>query len=129
MGFETIQIVAATDGVVGGDGALLFGTLVGTALITASVVLVYRFGWRDRPDPSFESSSAASSTGTARLRRRGGPMYESDVAESEMESVDHDEFDPVGTAALIALYFVVVALAWLFMYFVEFLPNGPTVVG
>nr|WP_044956866.1 MULTISPECIES: hypothetical protein [Halomicrobium] len=56
-------------------------------------------------------------------------MYESSVAESETESVDHDAFDPVGTATLLALYFAVVSLTWLFMYFVEFLDNGPTVIG
>ncbi|QLH80046.1 cytochrome oxidase [Halosimplex rubrum] len=56
-------------------------------------------------------------------------MYESEVAEAETESVDHDAFDPVGTAAILAVYFLVITLTWLFMYFVEFLGNGPTVVG
>jgi hypothetical protein len=55
---------------------------------------------------------------------------------SETESADdgivreigHDEFDPVGTLALIFIYFVIIAGLWAFMYFVEFLGNGPTVV-
>nr|WP_324761240.1 cytochrome oxidase [Haloarcula sp. GH36] len=55
-------------------------------------------------------------------------MYESEVPESETRSVDHDAFDPVGTGLLIALYFLVIAVLWLFMYFVEFLRNGPAVV-
>ncbi|MFC3959258.1 hypothetical protein [Halovivax cerinus] len=41
----------------------------------------------------------------------------------------HDEFDPVGTAVLITLYFLILVGMWLFTYFVEFLGNGPTVVG
>jgi len=42
--------------------------------------------------------------------------------------IGHDEFDPVGTATLVLIYLVIVTLLWLFMYFVEFLGNGPTVV-
>ncbi|MCW8173367.1 MULTISPECIES: cytochrome oxidase [Natrialba] len=40
--------------------------------------------------------------------------------------IDHDEFDPYGTLALIVLYFVVLTLMWVFTYFVEFLGNAPT---
>jgi hypothetical protein len=29
----------------------------------------------------------------------------------------------------VAFYFVLVSLLWVFMYFVEFLGNGPTVIG
>ena len=43
---------------------------------------------------------------------------ESDGIERE---IGHDEFDPVGTLTLVAMYFVVIGLLWLFMYFVEFL--------
>lgn len=42
--------------------------------------------------------------------------------------IGHDEFDPVGTLALIALYFAVLVLLWLFTYFVEFVGNDPTPV-
>lgn len=38
------------------------------------------------------------------------------------------EYDPVGTAALVAGYFLLVALLWVFMYFVEFL-GGPSITG
>ena len=41
----------------------------------------------------------------------------------------HDEYDPVGTAALIGLYFLILVALWIFMYFVEFLGNDPTVIG
>ncbi len=43
--------------------------------------------------------------------------------------IDHEEFDPTGTASLIALYFLILVGLWFFMYFVEFLGNGPTVIG
>ncbi|MFP8957465.1 hypothetical protein ACLI4Y_12100 [Natrialbaceae archaeon A-CW3] len=50
--------------------------------------------------------------------------------DDELErQIGHDEFDPVGTLALIGLYFLILVLMWLFMYFVEFLGNDPTVVG
>lgn len=43
--------------------------------------------------------------------------------------IGHDEFDPVGTLALILVYLAILVVMWFFMYFVEFLGNGPTVVG
>ncbi|MHB9285879.1 hypothetical protein ACKVMT_02430 [Halobacteriales archaeon Cl-PHB] len=43
--------------------------------------------------------------------------------------IGHDEFDPVGTLTLIGLYFAILVIMWVVMYFVEFLGNGPTVVG
>ena len=46
-----------------------------------------------------------------------------------VREIGHDEYDPIGTLILIAIYFAILVLLWLFMYFVEFLGNGPTVVG
>lgn len=43
--------------------------------------------------------------------------------------IEHDEYDPVGTALLLLIYFLIVLVMWVFMYFVEFLGRGPTVVG
>lgn len=43
--------------------------------------------------------------------------------------IGHDEFDPIGTLVLIGIYFLILALLWLFVYFVEFLGNDPTVIG
>lgn len=48
------------------------------------------------------------------------------VAERE---IGHDEYDPIGTVVLLAIYFVIIAGLWFFMYFVEFLGNEPTVTG
>lgn len=49
--------------------------------------------------------------------------------DSRVRSISHDEYDPIGTVALITIYFLILVGMWLFMYFVEFLGNGPTVVG
>ena len=48
-------------------------------------------------------------------------------AEIERE-ISHDEYDPIGTLVLIAGYFVILVVLWIFMYFVEFLGRGPSVV-
>ncbi|MFB6092551.1 MAG: halocyanin domain-containing protein [Haloquadratum sp.] len=50
-------------------------------------------------------------------------------AEEPVEKLGHDEYDPYGTAALVVLYFLILVGLWVFMYFVEFLGNGPTVIG
>ncbi|WP_049988040.1 hypothetical protein [Halobellus rufus] len=43
--------------------------------------------------------------------------------------IDHDDFDPVGTLVLIAIYMAIVGVMWVFMYFVEFLGGDLTVIG
>jgi len=48
------------------------------------------------------------------------PVTEAEEADPAVE-VGHDEYDPWGTVALVAFYFVLIALLWVFMYFVEFL--------
>ncbi len=114
-----------------GEGALLAATVVSGLATVLAAGAVYFYGWRTPPEPAFEGvrrEESADPAATA-VANRGGPMYESEVPEAETESVDHDAFDPVGAAALLAVYFLVVTLTWLFMYFVEFLGNGPTVVG
>ena len=49
--------------------------------------------------------------------------------EENKRKIEHDEFNPVGTLALITLYFVVLVVMWILMWQVEFLGGGPTVVG
>ncbi|QCS43825.1 hypothetical protein [Natrinema versiforme] len=67
---------------------------------------------------------------SATEQRTADQAAESDSGETgAIRTIGHDEFDPIGTAILIALYFLILVLLWLFMYFVEFLGNGPTVVG
>lgn len=49
--------------------------------------------------------------------------------EAGQPSEDSHEFTPYGTAALLSVYFLILVLMWIFMYFVEFLGHGPTIVG
>ncbi len=49
--------------------------------------------------------------------------------EREIREIGHDEFDPIGTLTLIAIYFAILTIMWFFMYFVEFAEHGPTVIG
>ena len=43
--------------------------------------------------------------------------------------IEHDDFDPIGTASLIVIYFIILVIMWVLVYFVEFLGRGPTVIG
>jgi hypothetical protein len=52
------------------------------------------------------------------------------VRDPEVENpLGQEDFDPKGTLALLLVYFIVLTFMWTFMYFVEFLGNGPTVIG
>ena len=42
---------------------------------------------------------------------------------------DGEEFDPIGTLTLIGIYFAILVLAWVYIYFVEFLGRDLVVVG
>ncbi len=53
----------------------------------------------------------------------------SDEQTSPAQDQVDNEFTPYGTAALLSIYFLILAVLWIFMYFVEFLGNGPTIVG
>lgn len=39
-----------------------------------------------------------------------------------------DEYRPYGTLTLTLIYFAIVALMWVFMYFVEFAGNAPSII-
>ncbi|ELZ85522.1 ba3-type terminal oxidase subunit CbaD [Haloferax elongans ATCC BAA-1513] len=49
--------------------------------------------------------------------------------DSIVREIGHDEFDPVGTLILVLIYMAILLGMWVFMYFVEFLGRGVTVVG
>jgi len=51
------------------------------------------------------------------------------AVEEPTEEIGHDEFDPTGTLGLVLVYLGILVVMWVFMYFVEFLNNGPTVIG
>ncbi|MDX1672046.1 MAG: hypothetical protein R3211_06870 [Balneolaceae bacterium] len=55
------------------------------------------------------------------------PAPESRDPEIERE-ISLEEFNPKGTLTLTLLYFLIVALMWVFMYFVEFAGRGPSII-
>jgi hypothetical protein len=52
--------------------------------------------------------------------------------EEQSPDIEHkitiDEFQPYGTLTLTLLYFAIVVLMWIFMYFVEFAGNAPSII-
>ena len=93
--------------------ALLGGSLI-VALLAPLLFGLFVLFRRDR-EPGEPAAAAA-------------PIEEAPVEEPTV-ALGHDDFDPWGTATLVAIYFVIVVLLWIFMYFVEFLGRGPTVIG
>lgn len=73
---------------------------------------------------------AGESLGSLRRLPEGEPeaLEEAEPYEPVRE-VGHDEFDPTGTASLIAIYFAILVILWVFVYFIEFLGRGVTVIG
>jgi len=75
--------------------------------------------------------------GVSEIRRHGGVRgevpetteAEEAATEEPATEIDHDEYDPWGTLSLLLVYLAIISLMWVFMYFVEFLGNGPTVIG
>ncbi|WP_246985503.1 halocyanin [Halorientalis marina] len=98
---------------------------VGLAVLTLAVM--YVFEWRPRPDTAYGGPEDDGRTRPDYLHDR--TMREAPDDGRHHRVLSHDEYDPVGTAILIAIYFFVISGLWLFMYFVEFLGSGPTVVG
>ena len=45
------------------------------------------------------------------------------------EASGEEEFDPIGTLTLIGIYFVILLLAWVYIYYIEFLGRDLVVVG
>jgi halocyanin-like protein len=108
------------DGAAGGGGGgppLWVTGLAGGALLAllAPVILSYYRYWDE-------------DAGEGTAIPAGEPVPETADAEP-VEEIGHDEYDPIGTAALIVVYALILLVMWVFMYFVEFLGNGPTVIG
>lgn len=92
---------------------MFFGTIAVAALGVLGVEAYARRRERHaalRPDEPIEETTEAEPTDPA-------------------TEIGHDEYDPIGTAALVVLYFLVLVALWIFTYFIEFLGGGPTVVG
>jgi len=57
-------------------------------------------------------------------------MSRTETAQAAVDdSGSEDEFDPVGTLALIAVYFGILVLAWVYVYYIEFLGRDLVIVG
>jgi len=89
--------------VVGGSGMLAVGSV-----LAAESYAAYRE--HDRTEQSYVGAQSTESV---------DPEPEVEIGEG---------FDPNGTATLLAGYFLLIALLWVFMYFVEFL-GAPTITG
>ncbi|MBP1987052.1 halocyanin domain-containing protein [Halolamina salifodinae] len=89
--------------VVGGSGALAVGSVLAAESYSA-----YRE--HDQAEEAYVGEQATDAV---------EPAPEVEIGEG---------YDPTGTATLVAGYFLLIALLWVFMYFVEFL-GGPTITG
>jgi halocyanin-like protein len=91
--------------------------LSGSVLLAFFSPLLFAFAMRRR-----QSGRPPQTSEGGELRRATGPEPVEEAAETEPAvELGHDEYDPKGTAALVAFYFVLIGLLWVFMYFVEFL--------
>jgi len=88
----------------------------GAVFLAFAAPLLYALYARSRGDPV-----AAGADGEAATPTGEPPVTEEAPVEEPAVEIGHDEYDPWGTAALIAVYFAILVLMWVFMYFVEFL--------
>lgn len=71
-----------------------------------------------RPSESDQAESSESAAGSEAFR---DPEI--------VREIGIDEFQPKGTMTLALIYFVIIVLMWIFMYFVEFAGNDPSILG
>ncbi|WP_248299353.1 halocyanin domain-containing protein [Halorhabdus amylolytica] len=110
------------------EGAwLLVGSL---GLAVASPLLFAAFlRYRRGGGPSGPSEETREQLQRVDEVDQGPPRAEEAPVEKPETTIEHDEYDPSGTLSLVLGYLVLVVLLWVFMYFVEFLGRGPTVIG
>ena len=102
----------------GGDAGMAFmGLLLGTVGL-AVVLMAAGDGW-----------AAVRRSRAAAAEAAQGPPTETEPDRGIVHELGHDDFTPFGTATLIVIYFLILVAMWVFVYFVEFLGNGPTVIG
>jgi halocyanin-like protein len=118
----------------GGDGGgagsspalTLAFQLVGGAVAAALAVVLGVTAWVFINYDDFTTGGgAADAVRSVAERTPSQSVFESGV----VRELGHDDFDPYGTATLIVIYVGLISLLWVFMYFVEFLGGGPTVIG
>lgn len=69
---------------------------------------------------SEENSQSSNSAGAAKSWEERNPEIEQEIT--------IEEFQPYGTLTLTLLYFAIVVLMWIFMYFIEFGGNAPSII-
>ncbi|MEA5387068.1 halocyanin domain-containing protein [Haloarculaceae archaeon H-GB2-1] len=137
LGMKGAIVVGSGGGGGGGEGGEPAGELVWTpgllmfagsvvlgmlSPILFSVFLRFKTGSWERPR-EFEPEGAVVD------EKPAAPVAEEAPEEVAEVEIGHDEYDPFGTASLIVVYFLILVVLWIFMYFVEFLGRGPTVIG
>jgi halocyanin-like protein len=118
----------------GGEGAEGAGSspaltiafrLVGGAVAAAFAVVLGVTAWVFLNYDQFTTGGDETVTRSQAERTPSESVFEAGV----VRDLGHDDFDPYGTATLIVIYVGIISLLWVFMYFVEFLGGGPTVIG
>ena len=107
--------------------------LVGAIVLGVASPVMFALFLRSRRDNLGRPEAAGAGEAADKLERIEPDETQTVTAETPdaepVETLEHDDFDPMGTAGLIVGYFVILVLMWVFMYFVEFLGNGPTIIG
>ncbi len=60
---------------------------------------------------------------------KGVPDPEAEDRSEIVREISLDAFNPSGTLALLAVYFLILLGMWIFMYFVEFAGRGVSITG
>ena len=102
--------------------------MVGGAVAAALAVVLGVTAWVFINYDDFTTGGGGAAAGAVKSVAERTPtesVFESGI----VRELGHDDFDPYGTATLIVIYVGLISLLWVFMYFVEFLGGGPTVIG
>jgi len=99
--------------------------LIGGAVAAALVAVLGITAWVFINYDQFTTGGGTTAEQAPAERTPEESVFESGI----VRELGHDDYDPYGTATLIAIYVAIISLMWVFMYFVEFLGGGPTVIG
>mgnify|MGYP006294530867 CR=1 FL=1 len=69
-------------------------------------------------------SEEINEPGASEKKDKSWEQQNSDI----VREISIEEFQPKGTLTLTLLYFAIVVLMWIFMYFVEFGANAPSII-
>ena len=127
-GGETDSGTPAAGGEAGGGSSptlsLMF-RVVGGAVAAALALVLGVTAWVFVNYDEFTTTGETDAAPSQAARTSSESVFEAGI----VRDLDHDDYDPYGTATLIVIYAGIISLLWVFMYFVEFLGAGPTVIG